>query len=71
MKRKLLIEEKKIKKLNGMNFKPKCNECKNGGPCWYVQHRWHSSMGGWGSSHKVNGCGLKKMTTLLKQFEQA
>jgi hypothetical protein len=24
---------------------------------------------GWGSSHKVNGPDLKKMTTLLKQFE--
>jgi len=28
---------------------------------------WH---GGWGSSHKVHGRGLKKMTTLLRQFEQ-
>jgi hypothetical protein len=26
---------------------------------------------GWGSSHKVHGHGLKKMTTSLKQFEQA
>jgi glycerol dehydrogenase-like iron-containing ADH family enzyme len=27
--------------------------------------------GGWGSSHKVHGHTLKKMKTLLKQFEQA
>jgi hypothetical protein len=26
---------------------------------------------GWGSSHKLHGHDLKKMTTLLKQFEQA
>jgi hypothetical protein len=26
---------------------------------------------GVGSSHKVHGCGLRNMTTLLKQFEQA
>jgi hypothetical protein len=28
-------------------------------------------MGGWGSSHKVYGHGLKKMTIFSKQFEQA
>jgi hypothetical protein len=27
--------------------------------------------GGWGSSHKVHGVARRKMTTLLKQFEQA
>jgi hypothetical protein len=26
---------------------------------------------GVGSSHKVHGCGLRNVTTLLKQFEQA
>jgi len=34
-------------------------------------HYYGFWQGGWGSSHKVHGRTLKKMKTLLKQFEQA